>query len=104
MLIVGLNSDASVRRLKGPTRPVNNEQARAAMVSALKPVNYVVIFEEDTALPLIDKLRPDVIAKEGYPLDRWPEGRFVVSYGGQAVELPRLDGFSTTSIVDKINS
>lgn len=104
VLIVGLNSDASVRRLKGPTRPVNNEQARAAMVSALKPVNYVVIFEEDTALPLIDKLRPDVIAKEGYPLDRWPEGRFVVSYGGQAVELPRLDGFSTTSIVDKINS
>ncbi len=104
VLFVGLNSDASVRRLKGPSRPVNNEKARSAMVSALKPVDYVVVFEDDTALPLIDKLRPDVIAKEGYPLERWPEGQAVVAYGGQAVELPRVDGFSTTSIVEKINS
>ncbi len=103
VLFVGLNSDASVRRLKGPTRPVNNEQARSAMVAALKAVNYVVIFEEDTALPLIEKLRPDVIAKEGYPLERWPEGQLVESYGGKAVELPRVEGFSTTSIVEKIN-
>ncbi len=104
VLFVGLNSDDSVRRLKGPTRPVNNQLARAAMVTALKPVSYVVIFDDDTALPLIDKLRPDVIAKEGYPLERWPEGQFVESYGGKAVELPRVDGFSTTSIVEKINS
>lgn len=104
ILFVGLNSDASVRRLKGPSRPVNNQQARAAMVAALKPVSYVVIFEDDTALPLIEKLRPDVIAKEGYPLERWPEGQLVESYGGKAVELPRVDGFSTTSIVEKINS
>ena len=104
VLFVGLNSDASVRRLKGPSRPVNNEKARSAMVSALKPVDYVVVFDDDTALPLIDKLRPDVIAKEGYPLERWPEGQAVVAYGGQAVELPRVDGFSTTSIVEKINS
>lgn len=104
VLFVGLNSDDSVRRLKGPTRPVNNEKARSAMVSALKPVDYVVVFDDDTALPLIDKLRPDVIAKEGYPLERWPEGQAVVAYGGQAVELPRVDGFSTTSIVEKINS
>lgn len=104
VLFVGLNSDASVRRLKGPSRPVNNEKARSAMVAALKPVNFVVIFEDDTALPLIEKLRPDVIAKEGYPLERWPEGQLVVSYGGKAVELPRVDGFSTTSIVEKINS
>jgi D-beta-D-heptose 7-phosphate kinase/D-beta-D-heptose 1-phosphate adenosyltransferase len=104
VLFVGLNSDASVRRLKGPTRPVNNEQARSAMVAALKPVNYVVIFEDDTALPLIEQLRPDVIAKEGYPLERWPEGQLVESYGGKAVELPRVDGFSTTSIVNKINN
>lgn len=103
VLFVGLNSDASVRRLKGPTRPVNNQEARSAMVAALKAVNYVVIFEEDTALPLIEKLRPDVIAKEGYPLERWPEGQLVESYGGKAVELPRVEGFSTTSIVEKIN-
>lgn len=104
VLFVGLNSDASVRRLKGPSRPVNSQQARSAMVAALKPVSYVVIFEDDTALPLIEKLRPDVIAKEGYPLERWPEGQLVESYGGKAVELPRVDGFSTTSIVEKINS
>lgn len=103
VLFVGLNSDDSVRRLKGPTRPVNNQAARSAMVAALKAVNYVVIFEEDTALPLITKLKPDIIAKEGYPLERWPEGQLVVSYGGQAVELPRVEGFSTTSIVEKIN-
>jgi D-beta-D-heptose 7-phosphate kinase/D-beta-D-heptose 1-phosphate adenosyltransferase len=70
----------------------------------LKPVDYVIIFEEDTALPLIEKLRPDVIAKEGYPIDKWPEGQLVESYGGKAVELPRVDGFSTTSIVEKINN
>lgn len=104
VLFVGLNSDASVRRLKGPTRPINNQAARSAMVTALKPVDYVIIFEDDTALPLIERLRPDVIAKEGYPIDKWPEGQLVESYGGKAVELPRVDGFSTTSIVEKINS
>lgn len=104
VLFVGLNSDESVRRLKGPSRPVNNQAARSAMVMGLKPVDYVIIFEEDTALPLIEKLRPDVIAKEGYPIDKWPEGQLVESYGGKAVELPRVDGFSTTSIVEKINN
>lgn len=103
VLFVGLNSDASVRRLKGPTRPVNSQDARAAMLIALKSVNYVVIFDEDSALPLLEKLRPDVIAKEGYPLEKWRGGRFVQSYGGQAVVLPKVEGFSTTSIVEKIN-
>ena len=103
VLIVGMNSDASVRRLKGPERPVNDERSRAAMLAALKPVDYVVVFDDDTALPLIDELRPDVIAKEGYPLDRWPEGRAVIAYGGRAVELPRLPGFSTTGIINKLS-
>lgn len=103
VLFVGLNSDASVRRLKGPSRPINDQAARSAMVAALKAVDYVVVFEEDSALELIGLLRPDVIAKEGYPLDRWPEGRLVQSYGGKAVELPRVEGFSTTSIVEKMN-
>lgn len=103
VLFVGLNSDDSVRRLKGPTRPVNNEFMRSTMVAALKAVDYVVIFDEDTALPLINKLRPDVIAKEGYPIERWPEGQAVEAYGGKAVELPRVEGFSTTSIVEKMN-
>lgn len=103
-LFVGLNSDASVRRLKGPERPVNNERSRAAMLAALRNVDYVVIFDEDTALPLIDLLRPDVIAKEGYPLEKWPEGQAVVAYGGRAVELPRLEGFSSTNIINKLQS
>ena len=102
VLIVGLNTDASIRRLKGPGRPVNNEASRAAMLAALKTVDYVVPFDDDTALPLIEKLRPDVIAKEGYPIDKWPEGRLVESYGGRAVELPRLEGFSSTSIIEKL--
>lgn len=104
VLVVGMNSDASVRRLKGPARPVNSQESRVAMLLALKAVDYVVVFGEDTALPLIEKLRPDVIAKEGYPLDRWPEGRFVISYGGRAVTLPRLEGFSTTGLIEKMKS
>ncbi len=103
VLFVGMNSDASVKRLKGPGRPINNEASRAAMLAGLKPVDYVVIFEEDTALPLIEKLRPDVIAKEGYPLERWPEGQAVAAYGGRALELPRLEGFSTTNIINKMS-
>jgi D-beta-D-heptose 7-phosphate kinase/D-beta-D-heptose 1-phosphate adenosyltransferase len=103
VLFVGLNSDASVQRLKGPTRPINKQDDRAAMLTALRSVDYVVIFDEDSALPLLEKLRPDVIAKEGYPLDKWRGGRFVQSYGGQAVVLPRMDGFSTTTIIEKIN-
>ena len=102
VLIVGLNTDASIRRLKGPDRPVNNEQSRAALLAALKTVDYVVLFDDDTALPLMEKLRPDVIAEEGYPIDKWPEGQLVESYGGRAVELPRLEGFSSTAIIDKL--
>lgn len=103
ILFVGMNSDASVRRLKGEGRPVNDERSRAAMLSGLKPVDYVVIFNDDTALPLIEALRPDIIAKEGYPLERWPEGQAVVAYGGRAIELPRLEGFSTTNIIRKLS-
>lgn len=103
VLFVGLNSDASIQRLKGPTRPINNQESRAAMLVGLKSVNYVVIFDEDSPLTLIDKLRPDVIAKEGYAMDNWKSGRFVESYGGKAVILPRLEGFSTTAIVEKLN-
>ncbi|MEG2247822.1 MAG: D-glycero-beta-D-manno-heptose-7-phosphate kinase [Akkermansia sp.] len=103
ILFVGLNTDASVKRLKGDSRPINDEHMRSLLLASLDFIDYVVLFDEDTALPLIDKLRPDVIAKEGYPLDRWPEGQFVVAYGGTALELPRLEGFSTSGIIAKIN-
>lgn len=104
VLFVGLNSDASVKRLKGEGRPVNDERTRAEMLSALKWVDYVVVFDDDTALPLIERLRPDVIAKEGYCLDRWPEGRRVEALGGRAVELPRVEGYSTTETIRKMLS
>lgn len=104
VLVVGLNSDRSVQRLKGPTRPVQDEQTRALLLSSLEFVDYVVVFDEETALPLIDLLRPDVIAKEGYPLDKWPEGQKVVSYGGQAVQLDRLDGYSTSCLVERMRT
>ncbi len=101
-LIVAVNSDASVKRYKGPNRPIQNETTRAAIVAALELVDYVVVFDEDTAEPLIDLLRPDVVAKEGYSLDRWPEGRQVVAYGGRAVELKRVEGYSTTNLVERM--
>ena len=102
VLFVGLNTDASIKRLKGENRPVNNEELRSLLLASLDFIDYVVLFDEDTALPLIEKLRPDVIAKEGYPLERWPEGQYVVSYGGRAVELPRLEGFSSTDIINRM--
>lgn len=101
-LIVAVNSDASVKRYKGPNRPIQNETTRAAVVAALELVDYVVVFDEDTAESLIDLLRPDIVAKEGYSLDRWPEGRQVVAYGGRAVELKRVEGYSTTNLVEKM--
>ena len=102
VLFVGLNSDASVKRLKGPTRPVNNQTDRATMVAALGAVDYVIVFDEDSPLPLLERLRPDVIAKEGYAMDNWRSGRFVESYGGQAVILPRVEGCSTTEMIKKL--
>lgn len=104
VLFVGLNTDASIKRLKGEDRPINNEEMRSLLLASLDFVDYVVPFDEDTALPLIEKLRPDVIAKEGYPLECWPEGQFVKSYGGQALELPRLEGFSSTNIINRMKS
>lgn len=102
ILVVGLNSDASVKRLKGPDRPINDQEMRALMLASLDYIDYVVVFDEDTALPLIDLLKPDVIAKEGYPIEKWPEGQRVLSYGGRAVQLDRVDGYSTTGIVHKL--
>ena len=86
-LVLGLNSDASVRRIKGPARPINNEQDRAEVVGALGCVDYVVIFDEPTAEELITKVHPDVYVKGGdYTLETLPEGQIVQKYGGR-VEL-----------------
>ena len=100
VLILGLNSDASVRRLKGETRPVNSEADRAEVVGALASVDYVVIFGEDTAEELIAKVQPAVYAKGGdYTLETLPEVRIVESYGGEVAFIPLVEGKSTTNII-----
>ena len=102
VLILGLNSDASVRRLKGETRPVNDESDRAAVVGALKSVDAVVIFGEDTAEILIAKVRPAVYVKGGdYTRETLPEARIVEAYGGEVAFIPLVAGKSTTGIIEK---
>ncbi len=100
ILIVGLNTDASVRRLKGLGRPVLPEKERARMVAALKPVDYVAFFSEPTPIRLIRSIRPDVLAKgadwKGKGVVGEPE---VKSWGGKVVLLPFLKGHSTTDLI-----
>jgi len=101
-LMVGLNTDASIKRLKGPERPIQDEKTRALLLASLEFVDFVIMFDDDTALPTVDAVRPDLILKEGYTIDRWPEAQFVESYGGKAVTLSRLEGFSTTSTIARM--
>ena len=101
-LVVAVNSDSSVRRLKGPTRPIQDEKTRSLVLAGLEAVDAVVVFEEDTALGVVEALRPDVIAKEGYAIENWPEAQVVAAYGGQAITLKRLEGYSTSNMVKKI--
>jgi D-beta-D-heptose 7-phosphate kinase/D-beta-D-heptose 1-phosphate adenosyltransferase len=102
-LVVGLNSDESVRRLKGPTRPLQDEAARALMLLGLRSVDAVLRFDEDTPLELIGQIRPDILAKGG---DYAPEavvGREVVEgRGGRVAIIPFLDGHSTSQIEERI--
>lgn len=102
LLIVGINTDASVRVLKGPTRPIQNENDRAEILAALKSVDHTVLFADETPLELIKKIKPDVLVKGG---DWKPEqivgSEFVMSYGGQVKSLQFVYGRSTTSIIEK---
>jgi rfaE bifunctional protein nucleotidyltransferase chain/domain len=102
-LIVGLNSDASTKRLKGPGRPVNDQHARAVVLAALLMVDGVILFDEDTPLDLINLVRPDVLVKGGdYTLEQIVGAQEVMSWGGRVVINPILPGFSTTGILEKI--
>lgn len=103
-LVVGLNSDASVRRLgKGPGRPVNSQKDRAAVLGALRCVDRVVIFGEDTPERLIRKVRPDVLVKGGdWKKENVVGASFVESYGGRVRLIPYVKGFSTTGLLAKI--
>ena len=103
VLVVGVNSDASVRRLKGPDRPVNDERSRALMLAALQCVDYVTLFDEDTPLALIDAIRPDVLVKGGdYTRDTIVGADIVERSGGQVVTIPLVQGFSTTALLGRI--
>lgn len=103
-LIVGLNSDASVRRLKGPTRPVRSQSERAYVLAAFEMVDAVVIFEEDTPLELVTRLQPDVIVKGGdYAPDTIVGADVVRARGGRVVVIPLVAGQSTTSIIARLH-
>lgn len=102
VLIVAVNSDASIKRYKGENRPIQDEKTRAMLLASLEFIDYVIVFGEDSPLHIVETLRPDVVAKEGYTLDQWPEGRLAQSYGGKAVILKRLEGYSTSNLVSKM--
>jgi rfaE bifunctional protein nucleotidyltransferase chain/domain len=105
-LVVALNTDASARRLgKGPERPLNNEQDRAALMAALESVSLVTWFDEDTPYQLIGELRPAILVKGGdYDMSKLAEARLVERWGGKALAIPFVDGYSTTALVTKIRS
>lgn len=102
ILIVGVNSDNWIRRHKGNRRPIQDEATRTAILVALESVDFVVVFSSETALPLVKRIKPQVIAKEGYALEDWPEGRYVQSIGGTAVALKRVEGYSTTGLMSRM--
>ena len=105
ILIIGVNSDASVKRLKGATRPINSAVDRAEMLSGLKAVDFTVIFNEDTPIELISKIKPSIHVKGGdYKAEDLPEGKEVLKHGGEIRILTLVSGKSTTNIIKKINN
>ena len=102
VLVVGLNSDASVTLLKGPGRPVNDEKARAEILGALAFVDHIIIFEEETPLKLISWLEPDILVKGGdYKVEDIVGYREVTERGGRVETIPLLEGYSSSSIIDR---
>lgn len=102
-LIIGLNSDASVKRLKGPERPVNDQDSRALLLASMLFIDAIVIFEEDTPLNLISTLLPDVLAKGGdYTVETIVGAKEVLANGGDVEVISFVEGFSSTAIIKKI--
>lgn len=105
ILIVGLNSDASVRGLKGPDRPIQDERDRAELLSFLGSVDYVVIFDQETPANLIEKVKPDVLVKGGdWQVEQIAGGKFVLARGGEVKLLPFHEGHSTTRLLKRIDN
>ena len=104
-LIVGLNTDASVKRLKGASRPVNNEQARAMVLASLAIVDAVVLFKEDTPYELIQRIVPNVLVKgSDYSVEEIVGHDIVLENGGSVIPIDLLEGYSTTSIIEKMQN
>jgi D-beta-D-heptose 7-phosphate kinase/D-beta-D-heptose 1-phosphate adenosyltransferase len=105
IVVLGLNSDSSVRAIKGPDRPINNEHDRAAVLAALETVDYITIFDDPAPIDLIMKVRPDVLVKGEDWAEKGVVGReFVESYGGRVMLAPLLKGRSSTATIEKIKS
>ena len=102
VLIVGVNSDNSVRKNKGKFRPIIPEDERAEIIASIEYVDYVTIFSESTPENLIDLVRPDVHVKAGYDLTQLPEADLVKSYGGNVILVKEVDGYSTTMLIRRI--
>ncbi|HUR65288.1 MAG TPA: D-glycero-beta-D-manno-heptose 1-phosphate adenylyltransferase [Chitinophagaceae bacterium] len=103
LLVVGLNSDASVKRLKGENRPANKEGSRALILASLLMVDAVILFEDDTPLQLIKTILPDVLVKGGdYTVDQIAGAKEVIAAGGRVVINPILEGFSTTAVIEQM--
>jgi D-beta-D-heptose 7-phosphate kinase/D-beta-D-heptose 1-phosphate adenosyltransferase len=104
-LVVGVNADASVRKLKGEHRPINNQHSRSLILASLLIVDAVVIFEEDTPLELIKKVLPDVLLKGGdYTIETVVGAKEVIANGGRIVINPLIENFSTTGIIEKVKA
>lgn len=102
-LVVGLNSDASVKRLKGDSRPINSENDRAFVLAALSSIDYIILFEEDTPKKLIEQVKPDILVKGGdYQIDHIVGADFVLKNGGQVLTIPFVDGYSSTKIIQAL--
>lgn len=102
LLVVGVNSDASVKILKGPSRPIQNENDRAEILAALGCVDFTVIFTEETPAKLIETVKPDLLVKGGdWKIDQIVGADFVQSYGGKVMSLQFIDGKSTTKLIEK---
>ena len=105
ILVVGINADSGVKKLKGEERPIQNEMDRAGIIAELRSVDYVSLFEEETPQNLIQKIKPDILVKGGdWPVDQIVGADFVLSNGGEVKTLSFIDGHSSSSLLDKIKN